>query len=157
VVDLRQAYDKLRKNLWKTYEIHKILCKLGPRLFFFVWCILFGYWLIAGQNSSQTFLLVLTTLSRVTESISVDAKSLLIGKQTVVWLVAPRWYFSWYKPQLLSSIYHADACSLLQLNCQFSVVTTSVNVSCMCKELCWSWWHMTNKRWTTQTSYRLYL
>jgi len=32
VVDLRQAYDKLRKNLWKTYEIYKILCKLGPSL-----------------------------------------------------------------------------------------------------------------------------
>jgi len=31
VVDLRQTYYKLRRNLWKTYEIHKILCKSGPR------------------------------------------------------------------------------------------------------------------------------
>ena len=31
MVDLWQAYDKLRRNLWKTYEIHKILCKSGPR------------------------------------------------------------------------------------------------------------------------------
>jgi len=30
VVDLWQAYDKLRRNLWKTYEIHKILCKSSP-------------------------------------------------------------------------------------------------------------------------------
>ena len=33
MVDLWQAYDKLRRNLWKTYEIHKILCKSGPRYY----------------------------------------------------------------------------------------------------------------------------
>ena len=34
VVDLRQTYDKLRKNLRKTYEIHKFLCQsalIGPQ------------------------------------------------------------------------------------------------------------------------------
>ena len=29
-LNLRKIYAKLRKSLWKTYEIHKILCKSGP-------------------------------------------------------------------------------------------------------------------------------
>jgi len=30
-LNLRKIYAKLTQNLWKTYEMHKILCKSGPR------------------------------------------------------------------------------------------------------------------------------